>query len=404
MTTRTRTRGVLQTGDTNRFTTTTFGGTVVVSDGTPFAALEVGETQTTTDVVTPRFHARIAAGEIINNPFRSDTIVQSHTFSGHHIRKDSGSGSTIRDYEWKYGYTIPDALWGWGVDTSAAMAEASTEAAAKVEETNVDGAVEAFEGRQTMQLFDLRQWSLRQQILKEIRYAEKRGKKFPVSAPASVMANNWLFYRYGIGPAVRLLHDTIVVGSRIQTRRQISRGFGETGGNSVDVLPVQSGSFHNATTTRSKQWQSDVRAGILYERRSFTNQYGFSLANIPGAFWEIVPWSFVVDWGLNMGDFIRALTPRVQSIRRATWLVQHTTVDQLIDVSLGPVKVAGHTVVKNQSGAFQRRAVAVRRIPQILSPTLYIRENALAAVANSQRAVDAFALTWQLLHKLMRRS
>lgn len=402
MTIRTRTRGSFDVAE-QTYTTTTFGGAVSsVQQG--FWPAGVGSVQTTTDVVTPKYHSRVARGDIINNPFTSVVESKSHSFSGHTIVRNSGSGSTIKSYDWQYAYGYPPRRSDWYCELQPAMEEASTEALAKVASTDVDGVVEAAEGRQTMQLFDVQQYNLRRQILKELRYAEKRGKKFPASVPVSVLSNNWLMYRYGIGPFLSLLHDTIVVGSRIRTVRETSRGFGSTGGHEVFKIYHNSGSFHNVEHTVYRDWSGSVRAGILYDYRNFGNRYGFSLANLPGAAWELVPWSFVADWFINMGDFIRALTPRLQTVQRASWLGYEVDLTFNCQSVVGPLKVTGYTVTRQQSGAALHRIVTRRRWPHNLSASLYIRENALREVVTSKRIVDAFALTSQLFFKLMRRT
>jgi len=405
MTSRTRTRGLLS-GGTQNFKTTTFGGSVTNQELTS-RGLIIGESQTTTDVVTPNFRTRIERGEIINNPFESWTVNQTETFSGHAIRRTSGSGSTIRDYEWSKGYSIPEPRTDWWVDIHKNLVEASTEAAAGVEKTTVDGDTELGEARETIEMFHLRNYDLRQQIDREIKYALKKGYKFPARSaiPVKVLANNWLMYRYGIGPLLRLLNDTLVVGSRIRTRRETSRGGSLAGGTDSQTYPVISGSFHDVTHTVSKSWESSIRAGILYEYwGSFGNAYGLNVENISSAAWELIPYSFVADWFANTGSYIRALTPRFRTVRRATWVGYHTKLFYSSYTSLSSLKPAGYTVVKNQSGAFVHKIEGRKRVPQILGPEWYIRENAISQIIDSRRIVDAFALTTQQFFKLMCRS
>jgi hypothetical protein len=253
-------------------------------------------------------------------------------------------------------------------------------------------------------LFDRHQYNLRRQVEREIKYASKKGYKFPVSVPASVMANNWLLYRYGIGPAIRLLNDTLVVGSKIRTYRRTSRGFETREGQEVTTYPQQVGTFFYVDQKATLNWSASVRAGILYEYKNFNNKYGFSLSAVPEATWNVIPWSFVVDWFANTGTFISALTPRYSSDRRATWIGHELVADVLYETFLTWRNLANHQLVQAQTGAAMQRFVHRRRSPGLPAPTLAIREEALSEIKNSRRAVDAFALTWQLLQKLMRRS
>lgn len=403
MPSRVRERGSLS--NSSKYVTTTFGGTVSTTEPYGTNRYQEGELQITTDVVTPKFRTRIARGEIINNPFSSFTQTWVNSYTRHVIRKNTGSGSTIKTYDWSHGYNGNTSFpTDWWLDISSALEEASTEAAAKVGETSVDGATELGEARQTMQLFDRHQYNLRMEIEKELRYARKRGAKFPTSVPIAVLSNNWLKYRYGIMPFVRLMNDALVVGSRIRTQREIKRGASVIGGDTEYTTSVETGAFHVVTSTRSKTWEASTRAGILYEYRDFGNKYGFTLADVPPALWELTPWSFVVDWFANTGTFIRALTPRYNIVRRATWLGYETKLDWHITHSLGAIRVSGYTVDAQGSGSSSLRILGRKRVPHILSPTWSTRESALTEIITSKKIVDAFALTSQLFFRLMRRS
>lgn len=397
---RTRTEGGFDTSQ-DLYTTVTFAGASSTSN-LGREVTKVGSSKTTTDVVTPNFRSRVARGEIINNPFESWKEEWVNSFTPHIIRANTGSGSQIKTWTWAKGYSVPSKRNDWFCDISAAQAEASTEAAAKVGETSVDGTVEAGEARETMKMFSLHDWNLREHIRKEMRYAAKRGYVFPkTGVAASVLANNWLKYRYGIVPFLSLLNDTIVVGSRIRTRRETSRGFSSVAGDPVTVETPFTGSFHNGVGTSTKTWSSSVRAGILYEYKDFGNKYGFSLGAIPRAAWELTTLSFVMDWFANTGEFIGALTPRTNIVRRATWLGYETEVVYSYYSVVGPLKPSGYTLDATGSGSATQRLTGRRRVPFILAPTWYVRENALREIVTSKRIVDAFALTFQMFKGLM---
>jgi hypothetical protein len=398
---RTRTQGGF-TQSLNVHKQTTFAGGVNVVSSEDQAALREGEFKTTTDVVTPRFHTRIARGDIVNNPFESWTERRRHAYSGIFIRRNSGSGSTIRDYEWSHVYgTAPDAFQHY-VDIHDALSEVSTEAAARVARPDVEGYVETAEARQTLESFDVRQWNLRRQVEKELRYALKKGKRFPISVPAQVMANNWLKYRYGILPALRLLEQTLVTGSRIQTRRETARA-GTTVAGSQQWTKNAIGGFYDVEYTVSREWNASVRAGILYEYERFLSANGMSLADLPAAAWELVPWSFVADWVFNTGSYIRAITPRASVIRRATWTGYKIELNYHVNVSNVTWKGgSGYTRIQDPSGGHSIHLVGLKRVPSIRSPQLAVRNDWKSDFVSPTRIVDAFALTTQLLHRLMR--
>jgi hypothetical protein len=404
MTLRTRERGeyTIGTADYKEFRAN--GTQLGVTQTTSPHILKVGEVQTTTDVVSSNFHTRVERGEIINNPFTSWTVSYAPSFSPWIFTKPAATGTAHRTSTSSSGpYGNPGDRQRGFVDGGNLFAEVSTEVAAKVAQTNVDGAVEALEARQTMELFDRRQWNLRDQVQKELRYAEKRGKRFPVSVPVAVMADNWLKYRFGLGPLLALLNDTIVVGSKIQTRRETARDGASTGGSDSFAFSI-AGGYGVSDFEDRRSWEISARAGILYEYINFRNKYGFSLDQVPYAAWNMVPWSFVADWVGNMGTFISALTPRSGVRRLATWCGYHTTINQIIAVTSYTMTLSGWVVTQAPTGFTTIRMEGRRRIPHIFGPSLYIRENALKEIVTSKRIVDAFALTSQMFMKLMRSS
>jgi len=405
MTLRIRTQGS-HTTLTETYTTTTFSGTVVVAQKNVGDLLRSGGVQTTTDVVTPKFASRVARGQIINHPFQSVLDEYSYSWSGHKVQTNSGSGSTIRYREWSHLYddnvSRYESPYGNLPELPLALREACTEALAKVDETDVDGIVEGLEGKQTMQLFDRQTYNLNQQLDKEIRYAEKRGKYHFARVPVAVMANNWLLYRYGISPALALINETLVKGTSVRTRRRTSRGSNSTSASWDKTYPG-SGSIHpNSVWTVRASAEASARAGVLYEYRNFTNKYGFSLEKLPRAFWEATTLSFVLDWFANTGEFISALTPRYSTHTLASWHGYEAKISQTQTVSLGNV-ASGYSVLRSCEGGYSNSLVTVRkRTPGLLSPVWRIREGAMRQVISDRRLIDAFALTSQKFLKLMR--
>lgn len=406
MTSRVRERGAFSYV-TQTYVATRANGTIYSTETqSNIGLLKTGEFQSTTDVVTPNYRTRIARGDIVNNPFLSTTLKFSPSFSGVSITNTTATGTMIKYYDWSHLYGLPGYSFSNWVDINAEQREVSTEVAAKVASTNVDGAIEALEARQTMELFDRHQYSLRKQIQKELKYAEKRGFRFPVNVPVAVMANNWLKYRYGLGPAISLMHDAIVVGTKIQTRRETARDGTVAGGSSTDAFSVTGGMLKTDYKV-TRTWESSIRAGILYEYINFRNKYGFSIDQVPYALWNIVPYSFVSDWFWNMGTFIRALTPKAGIRQLATWMGYETKISHLIALDQWSKTMSNpsyYSVTKPPGGFTTIEWVGRHRVPFIRSPSLYVRENAISEIVTSKRIVDAFALTSQMFFRLMRAS
>lgn len=359
--------------------------------------LKVGETKRTTDVVTPKFRSRVERGEIINNYFESWRINRSQALVGPAFYQTSIPANTW-DYAHAY-WPVPSSyISEWGVNFAESFSEACTEARARVATPDVDGLVETAEAKQTMELFRKRTWNLNEALRRERNYARKRGQGNVIAA-GRLFRDNWLKYRYGIMPFVRLMHDALVVGPRIVPRRETARGSGPiVAGSEILTTTTSSDSNFSETWTVTRSWSVSTRAGILYEYDNFRNRWGFSLADVPAAIWEATPWSFVVDWFLNTGDFIRALTPKLGISELAAWSGFHSEV-RLAATRTGYATGSGRTLTRAPSGACLTLIEGKVRRPNCPAPKLYVKDNALRSIATSQRVIDAFALSSQLLFR-----
>lgn len=73
----------------------------------------------------------------------------------------------------------------------------------------------------------------------------------------------------------------------------------------------------------------EMRAGalvILESIPSVQQNLGLSVRKVPEAVWELIPWSFVVDWFVNVQSYIGALEAIVSNTFAAQWVVRKRTV------------------------------------------------------------------------------
>jgi len=354
--------------------------------------LQVGEQTKTTDVVTPKFRQRVERGEIINNPFESWNVAKSSTLVGQAFTYGSNSWSYDHGY-----WGCPSEYWlKWGVDFEQQMLEAQTEARARVASTRTQGVVEAGEARETMELFHLKTWNLIGHLQRERAYATKRGLGNLVAA-GRLFRDKWLLYRYGIGPFIGSL-ENVLIGPDIRTRRETSRGAGSVGGSEIVKTATYSDANTDETWVVSRTWSVSTRAGILYQYDSFRNKWGFSPSELPSAAWELLPWSFVVDWFANTGDFIRALTPQLGITELAAWNGFHSEVRITGTRTSSSVK-SPRVMTRSPSGSCLTVIKGNVRRNNCPGPSLYVKPDALGSIATSQRIVDAFALASQLLFR-----
>lgn len=118
----------------------------------------------------------------------------------------------------------------------------------------------------------------------------------------------WMQYRYGIMPNVYTIQDGLKYLDASLVEYQSTR----VGANFAHSIPEWRG------------WSSvdvNVIERVFIKNRfdidSLTKQTAFLKTDILSTSWELVPLSFVVDWALNIGDFLSSLSAPTGSIQEA---------------------------------------------------------------------------------------
>lgn len=133
-------------------------------------------------------------------------------------------------------------------------------------------------------------------------------------------ANTWLEYRYGWKPLL-MDADTIVGGATKMAashkKRLVARASESQELNSTKSFSADGGGTTWLKASGSCTLRNSVQAhaGCLYEvvNRTTSEQllafFGLRPRDVPATLWEITPYSFVVDWFVNVGPWIQAITP-----------------------------------------------------------------------------------------------
>lgn len=159
----------------------------------------------------------------------------------------------------------------------------------------------------------------------------------------------------------------------------------------------ETGSFWKVTFDVNQTLQVDVRAGVLYEIVNSHNRYGFNFSDLPAAAWELVPFSFVVDWFTNVGQFIRGVTPKFGARELATWTsVKRTKTVQVTQTSEWVASNSTYEEVQAPSGGWEAIETVHTRTPGI-SKKVAFDWRSFKAIPTDKRILDSFALTFQLL-------
>lgn len=135
-----------------------------------------------------------------------------------------------------------------------------------------------------------------------------------VSVGGRTFTDNWLMYRYGILPTMLDLYGIGAAAEDYYVNRPLRISVKRAGsipfiGSTSTLGPF--GSLGATATTRTK-WsgKTDVKvrldASVSHAEHRALQQLG--VVNPATVVWELIPYSFVLDWFINIGDYIGGLS------------------------------------------------------------------------------------------------
>lgn len=277
-----------------------------------------GRSEVMYDVVVPNFQRRSSSGEIFINPMRSIKVDADVTMGA--FAYSIGKITEPCDYSQSFAespYCL-NAL-GTAIDhlpmddaPGAAMRKiAGTRAAANIDDATFEGAVFIGELRETIG-FLRNPLSSFTKFLSSVRKTKTRSGY--IGPTSQFLSDNWLSYRYAVRPLANDIVDGLDaindVVDGFDPDRRTARGYASYTSKLSDSGDIGSGSSPIVSWTQSTQMDYSVRAGILYEYSRSPDTFGVNLHQLPVTGWELIPFSFVADWFVNIGPWIEAITPK----------------------------------------------------------------------------------------------
>lgn len=165
---------------------------------------------------------------------------------------------------------------------------------------SLDIGLDLVEGGQTIRMFRATAKVLNfARSLKRFAYFDRRD--------VQSVANGWLEWQYGWRPLVQDVFDGAaevqnVVMSKIQ-RVQSSATIPSRGGYGENL---KISDFNAMPATGKRHGKTSCRFSIAFDT-SGHNADRFSSLNPVSLAWEVIPYSFVVDWFINIGGYLRDL-------------------------------------------------------------------------------------------------
>jgi hypothetical protein len=325
MSTRTRSRGAMKPGTAVDYDSSLWHdctGNWAVTNTTVHTTM-VGDVESMTDYVIPRFRARVRKGEVFFSPM-TYTRVRSlpEVGTGRHVRYKANTitcSGVPRKREHKntsfaavlclsaYNYT-----GSYNGDPVPVM-ECFTPAEVAAMQSEVSTKVMANRGLSDSNLFESmaeanKLGGLLTGPLQNLKhFLDQRS----VKALAMGSAAAWLTYRYGLKP---LLNDieSVLKGLKkpVGKQRKTTRASLSQERTDVQVKPSLDWGGHKSNIQLVTLDQVKLRAMSLDEYvADLASNIGFTGKGLLGLPWELIPFSFVADWFINVGDFLYAYLP-----------------------------------------------------------------------------------------------
>ena len=314
--------------------------------------------QVTFDWVTPGYQQLIAKGVIVNAPFSSVKSLKSGGTYGPVQGTVSKDGNTfVYDCDDGWRMYLSGTASTSGVDkinTNNLIRRVQTKALAGVEKPELQAMVSLAEFKQTVSLLsgplgrlnaafrklgkqyenDLRRGALQQtwasagrtvrsrrrrraSIAAREKDRRKKSASQRIDAFADTLTSAVLGYNLGWKPAMMeidaLLNKIPSLSFEARTWSRAS----DTETYDGSYTTTHSTPWSTVTILHTLKQSATVRAGVLYNSELQTPQqhFGIRLADIPEAMWELIPFSFVLDYVVNVEQYIAAcraaLTARI---------------------------------------------------------------------------------------------
>jgi len=277
------------------------------------------------DVVTDRYHERIAAGEIINNPvsYERDSLVTTgqahHRYRGATIKYDTKGPLTGRLIE--VGLAPVNISFDFKKDLEA---EAKLRAIASIDNTPFAFGEDVLELKETVRF--LRNpvaglFNLSTKFRKEWKRRSSRKKGGRLRTQYELLdahAKLWLEYRFAVSPLIRSSIDALdAYSSELPTlpERLSARGFSTEEYESADQKEGQNSWWFQRYRNTQKMGKATILYTVSNPVYDWRYRLGFRAKDIPTTLWQVVPYSFMVDRVLDVTRFsqgvINLADPRV---------------------------------------------------------------------------------------------
>lgn len=368
------------------------------------------------DVVTPGFAQRASKGEIVNNPFSKVTVeypsMGDDGYAAHQVVNGfTNTCGLSRDMALSLHGPV-QAVGPQRVSVDNLIKLAQTAALANVRGASIQGLVAVAEFEKTLRMLlhpiralsnslkkargeyqrdldrygsainrfaSIKSHRARQKALaswkrtSDARSAQRAAdmtSNVKISDRIGFIPDMVLTYNLGVKPLLMDIDAVLRTIPQLEVyERRTSRATksDKTEWHEFVSIPTNGSAVSNFRMDYSEECV--VRAGVLYADAFETSQhFGYRLADVPAALWEIIPFSFVVDYALNIEQYLNALSINCGTKNLAYFTKVTTTV--LIRRTWVGVTDSVWSFDKTPVGVDSVRHEAISRYPDGFAPSI----------------------------------
>lgn len=377
----------------------------------------VGQTNSTSDVLTPNFHKRVKAGEIIINPYKNVKTTVFEATEGFrwksliswtqnepfiYSEQDHRGPQLTFVLDSQLKFLKPKKVISEEV-VQQALGLAATKSRAEVKQGEAELLVFLAELHKTIRMLANPLQNM-QKFLDKVRLDKLRHRdpSKRVLTLGQYISSEWLTYRYGVMP---LLFDIDSIAKAIgkdrngkrHSARAVERRQGEL---AIPNLLMETGS----TSTVYNEVYTDlieIKCGFVYAAEmTLTDHLGLNLRSVPSAVWELIPFSFVADWFLNIQHFVGAISPSARVDENGGYTVVTrtlTAVRSIVSSTIKPSHVTQATLLRPMSGS--RTVIERTKVRDLGVPAARLVSKIDLSRLNfkDKRILDSFSLMFQKL-------
>lgn len=370
-----------------------------------YTTCKVGSLQTTTDVVVPNFELRRSRGEVFFNPYQSvrqDSFVDQDGNGPAYQTVAKSCTSPVKYQTGHYdgpwlaslvapGVTVPVVKCVSESDIASLQKEISTKVLANRGKSSNNLFESLAEYKQTLSM-------LNGPIKSLYRLFGKLEGQVRVMRPDEA----WLVFRYGIKPAVNDIQG-IISGMKQVTgqKRESTRAKGEIlGHNSVSSTYMNFAGLTINTTVQNVITDSVHVSAVSLDEYIATlgSNIGLTAKGLITVPWELLSYSFVYDWFVNVGDILSALAPAPGYKQLGSCLVTQREIENVYTVSNVAYNAGYITLTRGWDGEVRSRLITKTRTP--LKPIGLVVRSDFKLASSAIRQADAMALLSQRLLKI----